>query len=59
MSTSQTIDIILIIAAIICFAVAAVAGGPHADGAGWRRTNYVAVGLALWAITVLISLFPK
>jgi hypothetical protein len=41
-----TLDLVLLIAAFICFAIAAV-------GVGWRSVNFVALGLALWVLTAI------
>lgn len=51
-------NLVLLILALVCFLVAAIAGhaGP-ADGrpAGWARTNFVALGLALWVLTIVLT----
>ncbi len=54
----MTIVLVLLIAALVCFLVAAVIG--HAEGAGSRfgRTNFLALGLAFWVTTAIMGVFP-
>jgi hypothetical protein len=42
-----TLDLVLLIAALICFALAAF-------GIGSSRVNLIALGLALWVLTLLV-----
>jgi len=46
------VDFILLLAAFICFVVAAL-------GVSVKNINLVAVGLALWVLVALIAAFPK
>jgi len=48
---------VLLILSLVCFLVAAIAGYA-ADGRGWARTNFIALGLAFWVATALIAAFP-
>jgi hypothetical protein len=45
------VTFLLLLFAVVCFVVAAF-------GVGVWRLNLVALGLALWAITVLITVWP-
>ena len=51
------ITFVLILLAVVCFLVATFTGYA-AQGAGWARVNFIALGLALWAFSVLIPAFP-
>lgn len=44
----MNISTILVILALIVFVIAAI-------GYGWRKTDLIAVGLALWALSLLID----
>ena len=56
-----TINFVLLVLALVCFLVAAIVGyaaTPEGRVAGWSRTNFMALGLAFWVATALISAFP-
>lgn len=46
----------LLIAALVCFLVAAISGWAPTNGAGWTRINFVALGLAFLTIVQLTPL---
>jgi hypothetical protein len=55
----MTITIILLIAGLVCFLVAAVIGwAATGDGGGIGRTNFLALGLAFWITTQIIAVIP-
>lgn len=51
---------VLLVLALVCFLVAAIVGyaAAPAEGRGWARTNFLALGLAFWVATALIAAFP-
>jgi len=59
----MVITLILLIAGLVCFLIAAIVGHAHhpAEGPGpaWGRTNFMALGLAFWIITAIIAAFPS
>ena len=54
------VNFVLLVLALVCFLIAAIAGYAASDGTagGWHRTNFVALGLAFWVATALIAAFP-
>lgn len=52
------VSFILLLLAFVCFLIAAFVG--HAGGErSWTRTNFIALGLALWVLTLIIAVFPR
>lgn len=49
--------LILLIAALVCFLVAAVIG--YAPNSRLGRANFIALGLAFWVITVIMGVIPS
>lgn len=48
---------LLLILALVCFLIAAFVG--HAGGERpWARTNFIALGLAFWVLTLIVAAFP-
>lgn len=52
----MNVTLILLIAALVCFLVAAVIG--YAGNSRFGRTNFIALGLAFWVITAIIGAIP-
>ena len=56
----MTLTVILLIAALVCFLVAAVVGYAYTADTrrGIGRADFIALGLALWVITLIIAALP-
>lgn len=53
----MSVALVLLIAALVCFLVAAVIG--YAPNARIGRTNFIALGLAFWVVTAILAVIPR